>query len=292
MQKLENLEITKVAFVPEGDNKQANILLFKSKPETTETPTEDTEKEETTIKRVLLAIGKALGLDKASSESENVEKTEPDEKQTDEQTSPVEKGDENKNEEGETTEMRIDKSKLTAEEIAQLDAIEKKAGIAEEDTPDDVGKGKDNTEPNTTNTDADNDIYKGLHPAVAAELKELRKRADAAEDRELLEKAKKYELLGKKPEELAKTFKALKAAGGSAFDDMVGVLDASLATIEKTGAFKEIGKSGSGQADPWTQIEKCAADIMKAAPTMSLAEAIDKACQQHPELVEEYESNR
>lgn len=32
MQKLENLEITKVAFVPEGDNKKADVLLFKSKP--------------------------------------------------------------------------------------------------------------------------------------------------------------------------------------------------------------------------------------------------------------------
>ena len=68
MQRLENLEITKVAFVPEGDNKRADVLLFKSKPEEKKTEKSEqaaaitvTEKEASVMKRVLLAIGKALG---------------------------------------------------------------------------------------------------------------------------------------------------------------------------------------------------------------------------------------
>lgn len=143
---------------------------------------------------------------------------------------------------------------------------------------------------------AGEDIYKGLHPAVAAELQMLRKRADAAEERELLEVAKKYEIIGKKPEELVQTFKSLKAAGGTAYDDMIGVLDSAVAMTEKSGVFSEIGKRGNGTgnngADAWAKIEKCAADIRKTAPELSQAEAIDRACMQRPELVSEYEANR
>lgn len=75
MQKLENLEITKVAFVPEGDNKKADVLLFKSKPAepaAAEPPTiTATEAEANVMKRVLLAIGKAFGFDKAESTNNN-----------------------------------------------------------------------------------------------------------------------------------------------------------------------------------------------------------------------------
>lgn len=309
MQRLENLEITKVAFVPEGDNKKADVLLFKSKPAepAAEPPAiTATEAEANVMKRVLLAIGKAFGFDKA--ESTNTKEGDPtadDEGQKQEPTAQnnqpagSEKDPDTKTKKGVDEDMKIDKSKLTAEEIAQLEAIEKKAGVTEDPAPatdpapagDPVDKTKTNT-PAAATDPADEDIYKGLHPAVAAELKELRKRADAAEERELQTVAKKYEILGKKPEELVKTLKSLKDTGGSAYDDMISVLDASLAAVEKSGAFREVGKSGSGTPDPWAQIEKHADEILKAAPTMTRAQAIDKACDQHPELVAEYEQNR
>lgn len=315
MQRLENLEITKVAFVPEGDNKRADVLLFKSKPEEKK-PVEKsddatiavTEKEANVIKRVLLAIGKALGFTEDESATPPAgDPTAEDQQPAAPDNNPAggDTGDQtNKSKKGVDTDMKIDKSKLTPEELAQLEAIEKKAGVQEDDnTPaaDDVNKGtekKDDTQstekaaPAASDSEDGEDIYKGLHPAVAAELKELRKRADAAEERELTEVAKKYEILGKKPEELAKTLKTLKAAGGTAYDDMISVLDASLASVEKSGAFNEIGKSRSGQPDAWDQIEKHADDIMKAAPTMTRAQAIEKACEQHPDLVAEYEQNR
>lgn len=315
MQRLENLEITKVAFVPEGDNKRADVLLFKSKPEEKK-PVEKsddatiavTEKEANVIKRVLLAIGKALGFTEDESATPPAgDPTAEDQQPAAPDNNPAggDTGDQtNKSKKGVDTDMKIDKSKLTPEELAQLEAIEKKAGVQEDDnTPaaDDVNKGtekKDDAQstekaaPAASDSEGGEDIYKGLHPAVAAELKELRKRADAAEERELTEVAKKYEILGKKPEELAKTLKTLKAAGGTAYDDMIGVLDASLASVEKSGAFNEVGKSRSGQPDAWDQIEKHADDIMKAAPTMTRAQAIEKACEQHPDLVAEYEQNR
>ena len=197
---------------------------------------------------------------------------------------------------GEPQDMKIDKSKLTPEELAALEAIEKKAGIQEDTTPpaatgtDPVAKGAA-TEPAANNNEPE-DIYKGLHPAIKAELESLRKTAEKLEDRELTEIAKKYEIIGKKPEDLVPLFKSLKAAGGNAYDQMIAVLDASVEAFEKSGIFSEVGKKGSGTTDAWTAIEKHADEIQKAAPTLTRTQAIDKACAQHPELVAEYEKSR
>ena len=203
---------------------------------------------------------------------------------------------------GDNTDMKIDKSKLSPEELATLDAIEKKAGIPEDPTPaatptpaaDPVAK---STEPADKKDDGD-DIYKGMHPAVAEELRNLRKFREEAEDREIMAVAKKYELLGKKPEELAPVLKSLKAAGGTAYTDMISVLDANLAVVQAAPAFTEIGKRG-GYGTPatdadaaWAKIEKKAEEIMKSAPTLTRAQAIDKACEQNPDLVHEYEGTR
>ena len=203
---------------------------------------------------------------------------------------------------GEKRDMKIDKSKLTPEELAALEAIEKKAGIqdepANEPKPADVNKGAgDQAAPTAAGGESaaaeeGEDIYKGLHPAVKAELESLRKTADALEDRELTEIAKKYEIIGKKPEELVPMFKNLKAAGGDAYDQMITILDASVTAVEKSGIFSEIGKKGNGETDAWAALEKHADEIQKSMPSMTRAQAIDKACEQHPELVHEYENKR
>ena len=197
--------------------------------------------------------------------------------------------------------MEIDKSKLSAEEVAQLEAIEKKAGIPAKATPA-VPAGVEKAAPATpadNATGGEEDIYKGIHPDVAKEIAELRKFRQDAENRELLAVAKKYELLGKKPEELVPVLKSLKAAGGTAYNDMIGVLDANLEAVQKSGAFSELGKRGGthgevmgGAGDAWSQIEKKAEEIRKSAPAMSYYEAIDTACQQNPDLVHDYENGR
>lgn len=193
--------------------------------------------------------------------------------------------------------MKIDKSKLTPEELATLEAIEKKAGIQEDPAPAGTapaGVEKGAAAPATTETTPPEgeDIYKGLHPAVKAELERLRKAADAAEDRELTEIAKKYEIIGKKADELVPLLKSLKAAGGNAYEQMLSVLDAGVEMVEKSGIFSEIGKKGNGETNAWVAIEKHADDIQKAMPTLTRAQAIDKACEQHPELVHEYENQK
>ena len=76
---------------------------------------------------------------------------------------------------------------------------------------------------------------------------------------------------------------------------MIAVLDAGVEAMEKSGIFSEVGKRGSGgstSGDAWAQIEKHAESIQKSVPTMSWPEAVDKACEQHPQLVHEYENGR
>lgn len=164
--------------------------------------------------------------------------------------------------------MRFNKDKLSSEELTFLRMLQKKAPL----------------------NNGDKDGFLPLHPAAIAELERLRKQADAMEERELQEVAKKYKIIGKKADELVPTLKSLKAAGGDAYDQMIAVLDASVAAVEKSGLFTDVGKRGaSGGSDAWAAIEKHAETIQKSAPTMTWNQAIDKACEQHPDLVHEYE---
>jgi len=204
----------------------------------------------------------------------------------------------NNNLEGESEEMKIDKSKMTSAELAFYEDLEKRYSAEEQiiatvTAPIFEGvlkTGDTITSPNQT-VISDEDIYKGLHPAVAAQMEEMRKSLEAAEERELTQIAKKYELIGKKAEELVVTLKSLKAAGGTAYNDMIFMLDQTLETVEKSGAFSEIGKSGgNGTGGAWAKIEKKADEIMKSEPTMGREAAIDLACQNNPDLVREYET--
>lgn len=180
------------------------------------------------------------------------------------------------------TDMKFNTEAMTPEERAQFEDFAKRYGT-EEATD-------NNPAPGTDPAPAD-DVVKGMR----TELEELRKFKEAAEDAQLLEVAKKYTLLGKKPEELAKSLKAMKAAGGTAYDDMIAVLDSSLKAVEESGTFSEIGKRGGSadnSGDAWAKIETAASEIRKAKPDMTWADAIDQACIQHPELVEQYEKSR
>lgn len=212
----------------------------------------------------------------------------------------------------------VDVSKMTTAERAFYEDIVKRCSVeeGEKNPPQDVNKGAGAQDPaagtaqktetpakadepvakNATPTpqEGEEDIYKGLHPAVAEELKRLRKRADEEDAKAIMEVAKKYEIIGKKPEELAPVLKSLKAAGGTAYDDMISVLDASVAAVNRSGLFNEIGKSvggyGNAADDAWSKIEKKADEIQKANPNMNRHQAIDTACMQNPQLVHEYES--
>lgn len=229
--------------------------------------------------------------------------------------------DSNQNQEGDRKEMKIDKSKLTDAEKAFLESIEKRYGTEEQvQSQDDnstisaaqaegtktesvITKSVTQTEKsiqakeqptlssNQQVNEPDN-IYKGLHPAVAAELEELKKFKQAAEDRELSDIAKKYAIIGKKEEELVPLFKSLKATGGTAYKDMIAVLDQAVETVEKSGAFSEIGKSGHNSdvgGEAWAEAEAKAVELRKSKTGLSMTQALDEVFISNPELAKRCE---
>ena len=208
---------------------------------------------------------------------EGVDKEDPDTEDGDKQP-PVKKG---------AIDMIFDTTKMSAEELAAYNDLAKRFGTEELVATSEPA-------PAPAPDVAEDDVYKGLHPTVKAELESLRKFRAEQEDRQYLEISKKYALLGKKPEELAEVLKSLKSVGGSAYDDMIGLLDSSLSAVEKSGIFDEIGKRGGADTseDAWGKIEGYAHEIAKSKPEMSWAQAVDAACEAHPELVQEYEKSR
>lgn len=177
--------------------------------------------------------------------------------------------------------MKFDTTKMTPEERATFDDLAKRYGAAEE------------AKPAETPAPAE-DVSKAIAPEVKEELEALRKYKAEAEERSFTEVAKKYELLGKKPEDLAPVLKSLKQLGDAQYDGFIAVLDSNLAALEKSAAFDEIGKRG-GQADvndAWSKIELAAQEIVKNKPSLTMVQAIDQACADHPELLQQYEKSR
>lgn len=222
---------------------------------------------------------------------------------------PEEKEDESK---GDNEEMKIDKSKLTPAEKAFLEEIEKRYGTedgstapaqnpapaAAETTEETVAKALQKLgiavpAQQTQAPAAGEDIYKGMSAEAKKELEDLRKFRQDAEEKELHEVAKRYEILGRKDEELFPILKSLKASSQEAYDLMVKSLDASKEAVEKSGAFTEIGKSGHGAAAPegtgaWAQAEQRAAEIMKSK-NITKNQALDEVFVADPVLARKCE---
>ncbi len=224
--------------------------------------------------------------------------------------------DNNENLKGDEKEMKIDKSKMTEAEKAFLESIEKRYGT-DEGAGDNTGKipaghtGADVFVPSADmapavakaaslftpavspvqQADEADNIYKGLHPAVRAELEGLKKFREEAEERELAGIAKKYEITGKKQEELIPLLKSLRAAGGTAYNDMIALLDQTVDTIEKSGVFTEIGKSGhpGGNDTAEAKIESIAKSYMETDTGLSYTQAVAKAWEENPQLLAEYD---
>lgn len=231
--------------------------------------------------------------------------------------------DEDEKQEGDTTMgMKIDKSKMTPAERAFYEDIEKRCGVEEGSAPASGAETQGTAQGGSAaaagsvtksaaqpaagslqqpaaqpiqaeaGAPAADDIYKGLHPAVRAELEGLKKFREAAEERELSEVAKKYAAIGKKEEELVPLLKSLKAAGGTAYNDMLAMLDQTVTMVEKSGIFSEIGKSGhggSGTGSAQAKIEGIAKGYMEKDPALDYSMAIAKAWENNPDILGEYD---
>lgn len=204
---------------------------------------------------------------------------------------------------------RIDKSKLDADELAALEAIEKKAGIHDEppvsgdaapspataQEPAPTAKSASAApvaQPEPVSDDGPDGIYKGMTPAARAEFEALRKFRQDTEDEKLREIAKGYGILGKNPDELFSVLKNLKAKDQNAYEQMIATLNDAKTAVEKSGAFGEIGKTGNGATGGGAvkETESKALELMKSRKDLTMAQAIDEVLQADPELAKRYET--
>ena len=113
--------------------------------------------------------------------------------------------------------------------------------------------------------------------------------------KEMVNLAKKYDILGQKPEELGPQLYELKKSDETMYNTVIATLDSQVALIEKSPLFAEIGKSGhsggnfNGLHGAEAKADAKAQEIMKADPNMSYTEAIAKAWED-PALAAEYDA--
>ena len=305
--KLKELALTSVDLVTSGSNPDAKICLFKRRDGVAAVDEDETVQPvaETLLEKCIAAIAGVFG---KSTEG----KVEIEGKGEDGYTEgKINKGcnDTQFNQEEATDTMRIDKSRMTPEELAAIEAIEKKYGVAEPEGTGaagigDVAKGAEDNPPagavpadaaaaaGGNNAEMHPEVKKALadmeavRKAQTAEIDELKK---SLEMEKLSAVAKKYEVLGKKADELAPKLYDLRKAGGTAYDDYVGLLDEQITLVEKSGVFGEIGTDRSGKLETGDELGNKAAEIRKANAGMSTPEAIAKAFEENPELAERYD---
>lgn len=112
--------------------------------------------------------------------------------------------------------------------------------------------------------------------------------------KEQVELAKKYDILGLKPEEIGQKLYELKKSSEDAYNTVISTLDAQVALIEKSPLFAEIGKSGNGSNynglhGAEAKADAKAQELMKADPNMSYTAAIAKAWED-PQIAAEYDA--
>lgn len=184
---------------------------------------------------------------------------------------------------GESDDM-IDKSKMTPEDLAAYENLCKKY----------QAEGTQGTEPTTEPATEPAPVVEKsaeVDPVLKSALDEVAELKKALEMQTLTAVAKKYEILGKKTDELASTLYELKKSGQANYDAYIAVLDESLALVEKSGVFGEVGKNthSANGSDAVTRINDIAKSMREADPTLGYHASLVKACEENPELREEYE---
>ena len=178
------------------------------------------------------------------------------------------------------TEMKIDKSRFSPEELEQYNALIAKGLVEDDDEPEvkepetEVGKSAE------------------IHPEVKKALEEMQNLQKSLEIRDMRDIAKKYAPLGKKEDELAQTLYDMKKSNPANYEAYVAVLDQSLELVNKSGMFEEIGKSGRSIPGGSTveKIEGIAKGYMEKDPSMDYDTAVMKAWENNPELMDAYDS--
>lgn len=189
-------------------------------------------------------------------------------------------------EKGGNEEMKIDKSRFTAEELATYDALIAK-GKVEDDEP----------EKNVETPEKEVEKSAEMHPEVRKALDEMAELKKSMEMQQMTDIAKKYVSLGKKEDELAQTLYDMKKSSPASYDAYIAVLDQNLDLVNKSGLFTEIGKSGAAggftsvaKSEPEAKIDAIAKGYLEKDPNMDYDTAVLKAWENNPDLLDAYDS--
>lgn len=189
--------------------------------------------------------------------------------------------------------MKIYKSNFTAEELEQWEKLVAKGMVDPAANQDEMDDEVPEVPPkkNPTEKAEVEDMEKSASPEIKAALEELQTLKKSFEMKEFTEVAKKYAPLGKKEDELAQTLYDMKKSNEGNYNAYIAVLDESLALVEKSGLFTEVGKSAGGSVAGTVQakVEAKAKEIMKSDSNMDYNTAIAKAWED-PALLAEYDS--
>lgn len=196
----------------------------------------------------------------------------------------------------------IDKSRFNDEQLAQYEALvaigkaevdpEANKGVCEEEVPSAVPPKKKTTEKEEVEPMETKKSAPEQSPEIKAALEELANLKKSFEMKEMTEVAKKYAPLGKKEDELAKTLYDMKKSNEANFNAYITILDESLAMVEKSGIFAEIGKSAGNSSSGNSieaKVEAKAQDIMKSE-NCDYVTAVAKAWDD-PALAAEYDEH-
>lgn len=195
-----------------------------------------------------------------------------DEDQDEEPDDDPDDGEEDDKKKEEIDTMKIDKSKMSPEDIAALEAIEKKYS----------------NEPQATELHPD--VKKALEDNAAAHAR-IAALEKSLEIKDLATVAKKYEVLGKDSNELAEKLYNLKKSGGTAFEDFTALLDEQMTLVEKSGIFTEIGKSATGDNGGLSIIDAAATEMRKSNPGLDYSGSIVAAFRADPAAYARYEAD-
>ena len=187
--------------------------------------------------------------------------------------------------------MKIYKSNFSAEELEQWEKLVAKGKVAPEEAQEEMEDEIPEVPSGTPAKKAEvEDMNKSASPEITAALQELQDLKKSIEMKDMTEIAKKYAPLGKKEDELAQTLYDMKKSNPANYDAYVAILDESLAMVEKSGLFVEVGKSagGSGAGTVQSKVEAKAQEIMKS-DNVDYNTAVAKAWED-PALLAEYDS--
>lgn len=275
---LKDLIINRIDLVPEGDNPEARIVLFKNKEGGGHT--EDISKAQwwmdvqtyfnlkgediMSLKEILekLSEGEQQFLTKAIADKDKVAKDALEAKDKDLEAKDIE-------------------LKKAQDDLTEAKAKVKEPGAAE---PEDIWKGA---------SLKIKEAYDKLTEKQEKDSKEVKKLSTQIMEADFVEKAKTFKGLSIKPEDFGKTLMKVSNADSEAYEEINKVLHAADKAIVESKLFEEQGRGGKAESGAYAKIKEMAKKVVDKSEGKVTQEAAEQQIvEDNPELYKQYQEER